>query len=93
MDESPISINDGTLDISASAAPGATYLIDYPGGNHNGATPIAFVDGHVIIHKWQDPRTYSPSITLHGQGGSGTTQQSPDDVDCFFLAPITSAAR
>ncbi|HLX72155.1 MAG TPA: prepilin-type N-terminal cleavage/methylation domain-containing protein [Verrucomicrobiae bacterium] len=93
MDESPLSINDGALLISASAAPGATYLIDYPGGNHNGATPIAFVDGHVIIHKWQDPRTYSPPISVHGGGGGGTTFQSPDDIDCFFLAPITSAAR
>jgi prepilin-type N-terminal cleavage/methylation domain-containing protein/prepilin-type processing-associated H-X9-DG protein len=91
MDESPLTINDGALEISANAAPGATYLIDYPGGNHNGATPIAFVDGHVIMHKWQDPRTYSP-ISVHG-GGGGTTFQSPDAVDCFFLAPITSAAR
>jgi prepilin-type processing-associated H-X9-DG protein len=93
MDESPITINDGSLAVSAYAAPGATFLIDYPGGNHNGATPIAFADGHIIIHKWQDPRTYSPSITQHGQGGQATTLQSPDNVDCFFLAPITSAAR
>jgi prepilin-type N-terminal cleavage/methylation domain-containing protein/prepilin-type processing-associated H-X9-DG protein len=96
MDESPITINDGAIAIPALAAPGQTYLIDYPGGNHNGATPIAFVDGHVIIHKWQDPRTYSPSITLHGAGGEGGSSaglQTPDNVDCFFLAPITSAAR
>jgi prepilin-type N-terminal cleavage/methylation domain-containing protein/prepilin-type processing-associated H-X9-DG protein len=93
MDESPISINDGALAIPAYAVPGQTHIIDYPGGNHNGATPIAFVDGHVVIHKWQDPRTYSPQISLHGQGGSTTTLQTPDNVDCFFLAPITSASR
>jgi prepilin-type processing-associated H-X9-DG protein len=96
MDESPITINDGSIAIPAYAVPGATYLIDYPGGNHNGATPISFVDGHVVIHKWQDPRTYGPNpVTQHGVGGEGsiTGLQTPDDVDCFFLAPITSAAR
>jgi prepilin-type N-terminal cleavage/methylation domain-containing protein/prepilin-type processing-associated H-X9-DG protein len=93
MDESPITINDGSLAIAAVAAPGQTYLIDYPSGNHANGAGIAFADGHSIIHKWIDQRTYTPPIALHGQGGQATTTQSPDDPDCFYLAPITSALR
>ena len=93
MDENPITINDGSLAVSALAAPGSTYLIDYPSGNHAKGAGIAFADGHAIIHKWQDPRTYTPPISLHGAGGTGTTQMTPDDPDMFYLAPITSAAR
>jgi prepilin-type N-terminal cleavage/methylation domain-containing protein/prepilin-type processing-associated H-X9-DG protein len=91
MDENPYSINDGALEASAVATPGNTYLIDSPAGNHNGAAGISFADGHVIIHKWQDSRTY----TSQGQqsGGSILTHQSPDNPDCFYLAPITSAPR
>lgn len=89
MDESPRSINDGALNASAVATPGNTYIIDYPAGNHNGATTISFADGHVIIHKWQDPRTYT--LVVSAQGNPLHIQ--PDDPDCFYLAPITSAAR
>jgi prepilin-type processing-associated H-X9-DG protein len=94
MDESPFSINDPCLTVSALATPGNTYLIDYPAGNHNGAAGMSFADGHVIIHKWQDIRTYSPTV-FAGVGGpsSQATHPSPDDLDCFYLAPITSAAR
>jgi prepilin-type N-terminal cleavage/methylation domain-containing protein/prepilin-type processing-associated H-X9-DG protein len=93
MDENPFSINDGSLAISAAAATNATYLVDWPSGNHNQAAGIAFADGHSIIHKWLDKRTYTSTDTIAGQGGSGPTKQSPDDRDCFYLAPITSALR
>ena len=92
MDESPITINDDTLAIPALAAPGQTYLTDYPAGNHNGAAGMSFADGHVIIHKWLDSRTYTAPLSLHGQPG-GIGQPTPDDPDCFYLAPITSARR
>lgn len=92
MDENSYSINDGSIAISAYAAPGNTYLIDFPSGNHNHAAGITFADGHAIIHKWVDARSYTPQgIIAPGQGGQGTTQQSPDDQDCFYLAPITSS--
>ncbi len=93
MDESPITINDGSLAISALAKPGSTYLIDYPSGNHANGAGMAFADGHSITHRWLDARTYSPALTLHGQGGSSGNLQSPDDPDMFFLAPLTSAPR
>ncbi|MGH7990072.1 MAG: hypothetical protein ACREDS_07805, partial [Limisphaerales bacterium] len=93
MDESPYSINDGSLAVSAVAKPGFTVLPDHPAGNHAGAAGMAFADGHSIVHKWKDPRTYAHS-GLPGQGGqSGANPQTPDDPDCFYLAPITSAAR
>jgi prepilin-type N-terminal cleavage/methylation domain-containing protein/prepilin-type processing-associated H-X9-DG protein len=92
MDENSYSINDGSLAISAVAAPGETYLIDYPSGNHNTAAGIAFADGHSLIHKWVDRRTYSPQGVIQaGRGSTSSTTQSPDNQDCFWLAPLTSA--
>jgi type II secretory pathway pseudopilin PulG len=95
MDENPYSINDGAMDISANATPGNTYIIDYPSGLHGAAGVISFADGHVIVHKWLDYRTYTPQIQP-GQGGNPnvpTLHPFPDDPDCFYLAPITSAPR
>src|SRR5208282_564110 len=61
-----------SIAIVAAATPGRTYLVDWTSGNHNGAAGISFADGHVIIHKWQDARTYTPPPPLQeGQGGSG----------------------
>jgi prepilin-type processing-associated H-X9-DG protein len=94
MEENPYSINDGTIAISANAAPGNTYVIDYPAGNHDGGSCISFADGHVITHKWLDSRTITlPPPIQPGQGSTRATLQTPDNPDCFFLAPITSAAR
>ena len=51
-----------------------------------------FADGHSIIHAWVDKRTYTPGdLVAPGEGGSGSNLQTPDDKDCFYLAPITSA--
>jgi prepilin-type N-terminal cleavage/methylation domain-containing protein/prepilin-type processing-associated H-X9-DG protein len=94
MDENPFTINDGSMAISAAATPGNTYHIDYPAGNHNGAAAISFADGHVIVHKWQDPRTYTYTSPVRGNGGQQQpTRTTPDDPDCFYLASITSALR
>jgi len=95
MDENPYSINDASMAVSAVAMPGKTYLIDYPSGLHANAGGIAFADGHSIVHKWQDSRTYTPQgIISPGMGSTGSTLQTPgDNPDCFYLAPITSAPR
>jgi prepilin-type processing-associated H-X9-DG protein len=94
MDENPFTINDGSLAVSALAAPGKTYLIDYPASNHGGAAGMSFADGHSIVHKWMDRRTYTPQgITQPGMGSTAATVQTPDNADCFFLAPHTSALR
>jgi prepilin-type N-terminal cleavage/methylation domain-containing protein/prepilin-type processing-associated H-X9-DG protein len=94
MDENPYSINDGSMAISALAAPGQTYLIDFPAGNHGNAGAIAFADGHAIVHKWLDQRTFTPAGILQpGMGSTSATGQTPDNKDCFYLAQITSAHR
>jgi prepilin-type N-terminal cleavage/methylation domain-containing protein/prepilin-type processing-associated H-X9-DG protein len=94
MDENPFTINDGSFAVSAMAAPGKTYLIDYPTGLHGGSGGLAFADGHSIVHKWQDMRTYTiPSGFTQGMGGQTPSPQNPDDPDCFYLALLTSAPR
>ncbi len=92
MDENPYSINDGSMAAVALATPGHTSLVDNPAGNHAGAGGLSFADGHAIVHKWHDPRTYAHS-GQPGMGGTTGGGQSPDDADCFFLGPITSALR
>jgi len=94
IDENPFSINDGSVAIPAAATPGATYLIDFTSGLHGAAGVLSFADGHVIVHKWQDSRTYTPQgLISGGQGGTGTHFLSPDNPDCFYLASIASAPR
>ncbi len=93
MDENPFSINDASFAVSAVAAPGKTYLIDWPSGLHGEAGGLSFADGHSIVRKWQDKRTYTPPSNMAGMGSSASTVQTPDDPDCYFLAPITSAPR
>ena len=94
LDENPYSINDASFAVSAAATPGNTYLVDWPSGLHAGAGGMAFADGHAIVHQWKDPRTYTPEgVVQPGHGSTGSTRQSPDNPDCFFLAPITSAPR
>ena len=93
IDENPRTINDASMAISALAAPGKTYMIDKPTGLHGRSGGLAFADGHSIVHKWKDPRTYT--VTFDGQGNAiqVSTLQSPDNADCFYLAEITSALR
>jgi prepilin-type N-terminal cleavage/methylation domain-containing protein len=96
IDENPFSINDGSMAMSAYAAAGNTYLVDYPSGLHGQAGGLSFADGHSTIRKWVDPRTYTP-VVQPGQGGNPSVPaehcQPTDDADCFFMAPLTSAPR
>jgi len=96
IDENPVTINDGSFCTAAYAVPGTTYMIDFPASSHGKAAGLSFADGHAIIHKWLDGRTYSP--TTEGGNGNGPIPgqglQTPNDnPDSFYLAPITSAHR
>ena len=93
IDENPRTINDGSMAIAAMATAGHTYLIDQPTGLHGGAGGMAFADGHSEVHKWKDPRTYTVSLSGQGNVIQSSTAQSPDNPDCFYLAPLTSASR
>ena len=90
LDENPYSINDGSFSVVAVATPGNTTLVDFPSGLHGAAGVISFADGHVIVHKWLDQRTYSPQLFL---GRFQPFPNSPDDPDCFYLSSITSGPR
>ena len=92
IDENPYSINDASMAIPANAVAGNTSVVDFPSGLHGAAAGIAFADGHSIVHKWQDTRTYTPDgVILPGRGSSSSIKQSPDNQDCLYLASITSA--
>jgi prepilin-type N-terminal cleavage/methylation domain-containing protein len=96
LDENPYTINDGSFAVSAVAGSGATYVIDFPTGAHGKAGALTYVDGHSVIHKWKDDRTFTPPSSIaEGNGGQGQINplQSPDNEDCFWLAPQTSAHR
>jgi prepilin-type N-terminal cleavage/methylation domain-containing protein/prepilin-type processing-associated H-X9-DG protein len=84
IDEHPDSINDAAFAVIMTSP----VWIDFPATYHNGASGIAFADGHSEIHKWllQDripPIRYSP-ITSFG----GNTGPNPDAV---WLQQRTSA--
>ena len=93
MDENPHRINDGGMCAAALAAPGKTYIIDPPSGLHGGAGGLAFADGHAIVHKWQDSRTYGSQNAANNLPPMPALQQPGDNPDCFYLAPLTSAPR
>lgn len=93
IDENPRTINDGSMAFPAFAQSGGTYLVDKPSGLHGNSGGLAFADGHSIVHKWQDARTYTVSISGQGNVVQTQSQQSPDDADCFYMAQITSAPR
>jgi hypothetical protein len=94
IDENPKTINDGSMAVCAAATPGKTYIVDYPTGLHGVSGALAFADGHAIVHKWKDTRTYTYNGPVHGNGAQqSSSQQTPDNQDCFYLGPITSALR
>ena len=96
MDENPYSINDGSLAVVATNSATGGWLVDFPAGNHNNAAGIAFADGHSIIHKWLDPGdTCNPTkfgVKAGLGSGGGGSFSVPNDVDCIYLASITSSA-
>jgi prepilin-type N-terminal cleavage/methylation domain-containing protein len=89
MEENYLTINDGLLAIPAVRNNGNTggYLVDYPGSYHNHAAGMSFADGHAIIHRFQDARTYTPPAKGVGQ----PQPQNPINPDTDYLASIASA--
>ena len=57
VDEHPDSINDAGF-----FAPAIGYWYDLPGNYHNGASSIAFADGHSEIHSGS--RSFAPFVSL-----------------------------
>jgi prepilin-type N-terminal cleavage/methylation domain-containing protein/prepilin-type processing-associated H-X9-DG protein len=89
MEENYLTINDCSLAIPAvrNTATTTGNLVDYPGSYHNNAAGISFADGHAIIHRFTDARTYTPVL------GGAAQPQNPANPDTDYLALITSAPR
>lgn len=87
MEENSMTINDCNLAIPAvrNTATTTGVLVDYPGSYHNHATGMSFADGHAIIHRFLDARTYTPVL------GGAAQPQNPPNPDTDYLASITSA--
>ncbi len=88
MEENYLTINDGLLAIPAVRGNNG-YLVDYPGSYHNHAAGMSFADGHAIIHRFLDARTYTPPATGVGQ----PQLQNPINPDTDYLASIASAPQ
>ncbi len=65
-------------------------LVDYPGAYHGNAGTFGFVDGHVELHGWQDPRTVP--LLLPGQL-LPLNQNLPGDLDVDWIHQHCSAKR
>ncbi|HZV34066.1 MAG TPA: type II secretion system protein [Verrucomicrobiae bacterium] len=89
MEENNQTINDASL--ATSAVPG--YLIDYPASYHNYSAGMVFVDGHALIHKWEDGRTYTPPAGTDNNTSGAGNSTSPGNQDTVWLASVTSAPR
>ncbi len=57
LDEHPDSINDGYF----LNRPALREWNDLPGSYHDGATALAFADGHVESRRWEEPGTCPPA--------------------------------
>ncbi len=64
LDERHESINDGLFLIMMDGYPTSTPLglADFPAIYHNGASGLAFADGHSEIHKWRDGATQQKAM-------------------------------
>ena len=51
MDNSGVSVNDGSFD----EFPGDVIWFDCPAAKHSGCGSMSFMDGHSILKKWTDP--------------------------------------
>jgi len=63
IDERERTINDGSFAMQwdfAADQPATWILRDKPGTRHRQGATLAFADGHVERHRWQDARTLAP---------------------------------
>ena len=81
IDESPDSVNDGTLAVAmANNNPALGKWQDGPSILHDGGCGFAFADGHSEIKKWTDPRTLSMKVTYTSTLPHGVIQANNNDI-------------
>jgi len=93
MDENPQTINDGLMAVAVplNLESAVAKLVDYPASSHGRAGGMSFADGHSEIHKWRDPRTYTPPASANP--GLVTGASSPNNQDVIWMAERTTACR
>jgi prepilin-type N-terminal cleavage/methylation domain-containing protein/prepilin-type processing-associated H-X9-DG protein len=92
VDEDPYSITLPCFHVCMKTGP--TIMINWPGTAHGNSATFSFLDGHALIHKWQDPRTKNAGHALGGPrqvGGGLVPQGAPDNPDLLWLQSHTSA--
>jgi prepilin-type processing-associated H-X9-DG protein len=95
IDEREESINDGFfgLDMRGYSESGISsailYMVDFPADWHDQSAAVAFVDGHVEVHRWLDPRTTPP----HHGTLFPLNVPSPHNADVIWLQDHATRAR
>jgi len=86
IDENPATINDAAFAVQMTPPGSFTGMnIDHPAPCHNGASGMAFSDGHSIIHKWRSPLMWDPSTT--------SSSDPAFLADCIWLSQETTVQR
>jgi prepilin-type processing-associated H-X9-DG protein len=87
MDENPWSINDAFL----VSNPQDTTWVDHPASYHNHANGISFCDGHVEIHKWNDPLVYNLNLETAKAEANGSPSPAPSNPsDLHWLQSVST---
>ena len=86
VDESPYSINDGSLGVSA----GVAEIVDWPTAAHANGCGFGFCDGHAEIHGWR-----SQNMALHGPAYHASVPPSDGawTADWTWIAQHSSVHR
>jgi prepilin-type N-terminal cleavage/methylation domain-containing protein/prepilin-type processing-associated H-X9-DG protein len=89
IEEHPDSINNGAFGVMMSerGRPRNARIFDFPASFHGKSCALSFVDGHVEIRRWVDPRT-TPPATYAGVMQLGVS--SPDNEDMFWMSERAS---
>jgi prepilin-type processing-associated H-X9-DG protein len=85
-EEDPDSINGGSFAVEMPTSPQNGQWIDFPAKYHEKSCNFAFVDGHVLLHKWVAPYSI-PDIAY----GRPSTSPMTNFTDLQWVARRTSA--
>jgi prepilin-type N-terminal cleavage/methylation domain-containing protein len=90
VDEDPYSITLPCFNVCMKTGP--TTMINWPATYHGYSATFSFLDGHALVHKWQDERTRNVGHSLGGSPSIGghLVPQSPDNPDLLWLQSNTS---
>jgi prepilin-type processing-associated H-X9-DG protein len=85
-DEHEDTIDDGTFAVDVEHNP--DWWADFPSSRHGGAGTLSFLDGHVEMKQWLDPRTKKPYTGRYFYG-----EYSPGNRDVKWFAERTTELK